>query len=501
MDTIWNLLERNTRNFPQSVAVRYPAKNQSLTWIELRNAALDLANHLQAQGISKSDRVALLFHNCPEFVYAFYASAYLGAVVVPINMKLTVPEIDYILQNSEAKALLFTEDKREIAEAAAKETGVKILLSGAEFSSHGAGMAVYVEAGYAAGTDPAEILYTSGTTGRPKGVMLSHYAIISAGQMMAYESQIFHQDNVLLLMPLTHSAPLNLYLVGACWAGAQVTLGEFAPQTLADMVAKERISHFFGAPVAYQLLLRIPNIGNYDLSSMKCWIYGGAPTGREQILAWQKVLPGNFMSVYGLTEAGPNGLALRHAEHAMKAGSIGGRGAINVEVKVVRQDGTEADAGEAGEIALKAPSMMLGYYKNPQATAEVLQDGWLLTGDVATRDEDGYIWILDRKKDMIISGGVNIYPKEIEDLLMTHPRIIDVAVIGVPHPDWGESVCAVLTVNEGEDLTLEDVKEFCRGKLADYKIPKLVTLTPALPRNSSGKLLKYLLRKEVYLCE
>ncbi|MHB1406762.1 MAG: class I adenylate-forming enzyme family protein [Desulfitobacteriaceae bacterium] len=497
MDNLWNLLERNTRNFPKSIAVRYPAKNQTLTWLELRNAALDIAANLNAGGVSKGDRVAILFHNSPEFVCAFYAIAYLGAVVVPVNMKLTVPEINFILQNSEATALLFTEEKRGTAEAVIKQTGVKILLSGSEFSSTGIGMVDYVESGYANSTELAEILYTSGTTGRPKGVMLSHYAIISVGQMMAYESQIYHQDNVLLLMPLTHSAPLNLFLVGACWAGAQVTLGEFAPQTLVDMVVNERTTHFFGAPVAYQFLLRIPNIENYDFTSMKCWIYGGAPIGREQILAWKRVLPGTFMSVYGLTEAGPNGLALRDAEHADKAGSIGGRGAINAEVKVLRQDGSEADAGEAGEIALKAPSIMLGYYNNPEATEEILRDGWLLTGDVASRDEDGYIWIMDRKKDMIISGGVNIYPKEIEDLLLTHPRITDVAVIGVPHPDWGESVCAVLTVTEGEEFTLDDIREFCRGKLAEYKIPKLVKVASALPRNSSGKLLKYVLRKDV----
>ncbi|HVJ50235.1 class I adenylate-forming enzyme family protein [Desulfitobacterium sp.] len=497
MDNLWSILERNTRNFPKSIAVRYPAKKQTLTWLELRNGALDLAATLNAKGVGKGDRVAILFHNCPEFIYAFFAIAYMGAVVVPVNIKLTVPEINYILQNSEATALLFTEEKRETAEAVIKQTGVKILLSGSEFSSRDTGRISYVESGYADSLDLAEILYTSGTTGQPKGVMLSHYAIISTGQMMAYESQIYHQDNVLLLMPLTHSAPLNLFLVGACWAGAQVTLGEFSPQTLAQMVVEERTTHFFGAPVAYQFLLRIPNIENCDLSSMKYWIYGGAPTGEEPILAWQKVLPGRFMSVYGLTEAGPNGLALRNDEHADKAGSIGGRGSINAEVKVLRQDGTNADVGEAGEISLKTPSMMLGYYKKPEETKGVLRDGWLLTGDLAIRDEDGYLWILDRKKDMIISGGVNVYPKEVEDLLMTHPRITDAAVIGVPHPDWGESVCAVLTLNEGEDLTLANIREFCQGRLADYKIPKLMRVLSILPRNSSGKLLKYHLRKDL----
>ena len=201
------------------------------------------------------------------------------------------------------------------------------------------------------------------------------------------------------------------------------------------------------------------------------------------------------MSVYGLTEAGPNGMALRPTEHDKKAGSIGNRGAINSEVKLLSETGSEVANGEIGEIALKVPSFMLGYYNNPIATEQTILDGWLLTGDIARKDEDGYIWFMDRKKDMIISGGVNVYPKEIEDLLRTHPDIIDVAVIGLPHLDWGETVCAVIEVTPGSHPIVASVlKDFCSGTLADYKIPKLVKVVPALPRNSSGKILKFALR-------
>lgn len=343
----------------------------------------------------------------------------------------------------------------------------------------------------------AEILYTSGTTGRPKGVMISHYSVIAVAQMMAYEAQIYSGDNALILMPLTHSALLNLFMVGACWAGASVTLGEFTPQTLLELAVSERTTHFFGAPVAYQFMLKIPKLNDYDLTSMKCWIYGGAPVGREEILAWQKAIPGMFMSVYGLTEAGPNGLALRPMEHQNKAGSLGNRGAINSEVKLMNETGSEVGNGEIGEIALKVPSLMLGYYNNPTATEQTVRDGWLLTGDIARKDEDGYIWFMDRKKDMIISGGVNVYPKEIEDLLLTHPNIIDAAVIGLPHLDWGETVCAVIVVTRGSDLiNATDLIDFCSGKLADYKVPKLVKVVSLLPRNSSGKILKFALRGE-----
>ncbi len=498
MDNLWSLLERSSRNFPEALALRFPAGKRYLTWLDLKQAALALARELQDRGIAKGDRVGLFLPNTPEFVISFFAASYLGAVVVPINGKLTAPEISYILADSRAKALLYAADRGETVKDTVNKTGVGVLLADTDFPApDGRTNSDYREGGYAVAADLAEILYTSGTTGRPKGVMLTHDAVIAVGQMMAYEAQIYHGDNVLLLMPLTHSAPLNLFMVGAAWAGAQMTLGEFAPQALLQLAAGEGATHFFGAPVAYQLMSRLPNLADYDLSAMKFWIYGGAPIGREQVLNWQKFLPGKFMSVYGLTEAGPNGLALRHHEHAAKAGSIGGRGSVNAAVKILLEDGSEAGAGETGEIALKTPSMMLGYYNNSTATAEAVRDGWLLTGDVAQKDEDGYVWILDRKKDMIISGGVNVYPKEIEDLLLTHPDIADAAVIGVPHPDWGESVCAVAVANPGRELSLEDIRQFCQGKLADYKMPKVLRLVPALPRNSSGKLLKYQLRSEI----
>ncbi len=498
MDNLWNLLERNARNFLDAVAVRFPAEGRNLSWLDLRDHALSLANQLTSLGVSKSERIGVLFPNCPEFIIAFYATAYIGAVVVPINGRLTVPEINYILEDSGARALLFAEDRRETAEIAAQGTQVTVFLSNTEFAKDITGQSMsleYCASGYGEASEMAEILYTSGTTGRPKGVMLSHYSVISVAQMMAYEAQIYSGDNALVLMPLTHSAPLNLFMVGAFWAGASVTLGEFTPQTLLELAAGERTTHFFGAPVAYQFMLRVPNLSDYDLTSMKCWIYGGAPVGREQILAWQKAIPGKFMSVYGLTEAGPNGMALRPWEHDKKAGSIGNRGAINSEVKLLSDTGQEVGNGEIGEIALKVPSLMLGYHNNPIATEQTLLDGWLLTGDIGKKDEDGYIWFLDRKKDMIISGGVNIYPKEIEDLLLTHPNIMDAAVIGLPHLDWGETVTAVIVVAPGCDpIDASALQAFCSASLADYKIPKLDKVVPALPRNSSGKIQKFALR-------
>ncbi|MHB1651344.1 MAG: class I adenylate-forming enzyme family protein [Desulfitobacteriaceae bacterium] len=512
MDTLWRVIERNAFNYANQTALRYPAGGQNFTWHQLYQEAVELASRLQSAGAHSKQTIALLAGNKPEFVIGFLAVMALDAVIVPINVRLTGREISGILVDSGATFLLFEEGLIAIAQEL-ENTGIRTVnlssrpetspetlgtpeadgVAGPEIAatgSHG------LSPGFSDGAQIAEILYTSGTTGQPKGVMLSHEAILSVAKIMAYEAGIYSADNCLILMPLTHSAPLNLFLWGAFWAGAGVTLGDFVPDNLLHYAAEEKTTHFFGAPVVYQLLSRIPNLQAWDLSSMKFWIYGGASVGAEQIRKWQETLPGQWMGVYGLTEAGPNGSALRPHEHGAKTGSIGRRGTANVEIRIVHDDGTDTQPDEAGEIIIRSESLMKGYHGNPAATNEALRDGWLYTGDIARRDEDGYIWIMDRKKDMIISGGVNVYPKEIEDILSTHPEIADVAVIGVPHPDWGETVLTKIVARPGARLTSAAVQDFCRDKLADYKIPRIVEIVELLPRNASGKILKHVLRAE-----
>jgi len=500
MNALWRIVERNMYNFPNQTALRYPAGDRTFSWQELYDQSWELSWALAKQGLGKGGKVGILSPNKPEFILAFLAASALGATAVPINVRLAPPEIDFIAQDANIGMLLFDSSAQEQVE---KLSGQYVLLDIKKaLASHKDNLTTTVEGIFtsqdfvseSANIDVAEILYTSGTTGKPKGVMLSSDSVIAVAQMMAYEADIRPRDNVLLLMPLTHSAPLNLFMWGAFWAGASVTIGDFTPGNLLNYVSRERATHFFGAPVVYQLLLRVPELAACDLSSMKTWIYGGASVGGEQIRKWQELLPGRWMGVYGLTEAGPNGAALRHEEHEAKRGSIGNRGAINAALRVVRADGTETECDEPGEIIIYSASTMLGYHNNSEATVEALRDGWLYTGDIGCRDADGYIWILDRKKDMIISGGVNIYPKEIEDVLLQHPDVLDVAVIGVPHPDWGETVLANIVIKPGSQLDTGDIQEFCRGKLADYKIPRVVQQAEALPRNASGKLLKHVLR-------
>ncbi|CAA7601458.1 AMP-dependent synthetase/ligase [Acididesulfobacillus acetoxydans] len=545
MDTLWRVIERNALNYANETALRYPSGPRTYTWLDLYTEATQLAARLQSAGVRPGSTVALFSANKPEFVLGFLAATSLGAVIIPLNIRLTTREISGILADAEAEFFLFAEEFGPVASEIAG-SGLHIfdlsaglsIDSGSEMNTHSGAAGANPLSGsdpnsypkarsgfdqspgtthfgsdsnpipktghrteplQPAGSIPtsagtAEILYTSGTTGKPKGVRLSHEAVLSVAKIITYEAGIHAGDNCLILMPLTHSAPLNLFLWGSFWAGATVTLGDFAPDVLLRYVSHEKPTHFFGAPIVYQLLSRTPNLKEWDLSSMKLWIYGGASVGGAQIQQWREALGGQWMGVYGLTEAGPNGSALRPYEHAAKSGSIGKRGTANTEIRVVRADGTDTAPDEAGEIIIRSESIMLEYHGNPEATREALVDGWLCTGDIARRDADGYIWILDRKKDMIISGGVNVYPKEIEDILSMHPQIADVAVIGVPHPDWGETVLAKVVLRPGEALAPEAIRDFCRDKLADYKIPRLVEIVGSLPRNASGKILKHVLR-------
>lgn len=494
-DNIVAALERNALKFKDRLAVRYPAGNVTLTWGELYQRSSSLAQYFREKGINKGDSVALLIPNRPSFVIALFAIFQAGARAVPINVRLTPGEINYILDNSDAVALLCAEELKDTGLKAAEGLNLR-LVDTVENLETMAGSYQTIGSGDSINSgDTAEILYTSGTTGKPKGVVLSHGAVHAVATMFAYEMEIRPASRMLILMPLTHSAPLNLCLLGAVYAGAAVVLGDFTPQNLLGLAAQEKTTHFFGAPVAFLLAAQLPDLANYDLSSMKYWIYGGAPMSREAVLKIKQILPGQLVGVYGLTEAGPNGVALYHHEHEQKAGSLGRCGTVNSALKVVDEQGREVAPGEAGEIVIKSASNMDGYYKNPEATAEAIKDGWLYTGDIARIDEEGYLWILDRKKDMIISGGVNIYPKEIEDVLTMHPGIADAAVIGVPHPEWGETVKAVL-VAKGEAPSPEEVQAFCSQHLAKFKIPKIVEFVEMIPRNASGKILKHVLREQ-----
>ena len=334
-ELIHQLLERNARKYPLEQAVRWPQEDSELTWAELNARSNMLANYLVARGIKPGEKAAIFVSNRPEFLISYFGTLKAGAVVIPLNVKFTPSEVSYILGNSGAAVLFYEDELRPVAEEAVKELpGIKVTLSSLDVSD--------LENDYTGGdlnlslnpTDLAEMLYTSGTTGKPKGVLLTHNAITLVAMMMAYEADIRHGDRCLHLMPLTHSAPLNLLMVGGTWAGASHVLGNFTPQALLELTHREKTTHFFGAPVVYSLTGRMPNFSDFDLSSAKRWIYGGAPMPRASLDSMMSLFPGGFMGVYGLTEAGPNGTALHPHEHPEYAGSIGQIGRASCRERV-----------------------------------------------------------------------------------------------------------------------------------------------------------------------
>ncbi|NUK29468.1 long-chain-fatty-acid--CoA ligase [Parageobacillus sp. VR-IP] len=497
---ISELLARNARKIPDKTAII--DGDIELSYVEVDRTVNRLASSLSRLGICQGDKVILYMPNTKEFAFAYFAVLRLGAIVVPVNVRLTASEVQYILHHSEAKAVIAHEwICGQLAPLVGQ--GNVIWIKTGEAADGWASMADLIAAG---APDPivcplneedeATILYTSGTTGKPKGVLFTYRNIFAVATMMVIETKMDRYSRILHMMPLSHSAPLHLFFVGGTYVGATHVLAPaFSPEALLQLVEQHEITHFFGAPVAYLLTAKHPRLHDYNLSSIRYWTYGGAPLSRDEVLfIASQFRTDRLMCLYGLTEAGPNGTYLSPEEHTAKAGSVGKYAALHCEVKIVDDQGKEVPPGEIGEIVLRGESVMKGYYKDEEKTKETIKDGWVYTGDLACRDEDGYIWVVDRKKDIIISGGVNIYPKEVEDVLRTHPDIIDVAIVGVPHPEWGETAKAFVVAAKPLENLAEDCKRFLKEKIADYKIPRLYEQIEELPRNATGKVLKQVLR-------
>ncbi|SES30528.1 class I adenylate-forming enzyme family protein [Salipaludibacillus aurantiacus] len=496
------LLARNGRKYSGKTAVQ--EKNKDMTYGELDRQVTKFANGLKNLGVSQGDKVMLFMPNTSSFLITYFATLRLGGIIVPVSARLTGEELAYMLSHSEAKVMVIDHILyNSCASLPAKFENVVFVKTGEKVEGWGSFESLLNEGGNTpieCGTkedDLATMLYTSGTTGKPKGVLFSNRNILSVAAMMAVEMEMKPESKMLHMMPLSHSAPLHLFLAAGTYVGATHCLSPtFTPELLLESVEKWRTTHFFGAPVAYLLSAKDPSINERDLSSMTHWVYGGAPLGKKEVTFMQQAFKSDrFYCVYGLTEAGPNGTLLLPEEHEEKAGSIGRRAALNAEIKLVNEQGEEVNTGEPGEIILRGEGNMVRYDKEPEKTAETLKDGWLFTGDMAKRDEDGYYWVIDRKKDMIISGGVNIFPKEIEEVLSTHPAVAECAVIGAPHEDWGETVTAYIAVKDGESADESEWKSFLQEKVADYKIPKHFHVIDQLPRNPTGKILKHHLRK------
>ncbi|MFF5002816.1 long-chain fatty acid--CoA ligase [Streptomyces phaeochromogenes] len=484
---------RRARKTPHRTALIHG--DTTLTYAGLYERTTRLAHALRDSGVRRGDRIAYLGPNHPSYLETLFAAGTLGAVFVPLNTRLAGPEIAYQLTDSGAKALVYGPTFAGLVAGLPGNSDVRTYVEvGAEYdqllgSASGEAIDEPVTA-----DDTCIIMYTSGTTGRPKGAMLTHGNLTWNAVNVLVDQDLIADERALVSAPLFHTAGLNMLTLPVLLKGGTCVLVEaFDPAATFDLIERHRITFMFGVPTMFEHVARHPRWADADLSSLRMLSCGGSPVPTPLIAAYQE-RGLTFLQGYGMTEASP-GVLFLDAEHAVtKAGSAGVPHFFS-DVRVVRPDLAPAETGETGEVVVRGPHVMPGYWGLPDETAAVFHDGWFRSGDAARIDEDGYVTIVDRIKDMIISGGENIYPAEIEDQLLAHPDIVECAVIGVPDEKWGEVPRAVVVPREDVALDPDEVLASLAGRLAKYKIPKSVVLADELPRTASGKLLKSRVRK------
>ncbi|MFH8655978.1 long-chain fatty acid--CoA ligase [Streptomyces afghaniensis] len=484
---------RRARKTPHRTALIHG--DTTRTYAGLYDRTTRLAHALRERGVRRGDRIAYLGPNHPSYLETLFAAGTLGAVFVPLNTRLAGPEIAYQLADSGAKALVYGPSHAGLVAGLPGSTDVRTYVEvGAEYEEALASASREPIDTPVAPDDTCIIMYTSGTTGRPKGAMLTHGNLTWNAINVLIDHDLVADERALVSAPLFHTAGLNMLTLPVLLKGGTCVLVEaFDPDATFDLIERHRITFMFGVPTMFDQVARHPRWPDADLSSLRILTCGGSPVPTPLIAAYQR-RGLTFLQGYGMTEAAPGTLFL-DAEHAVgKAGSAGVPHFFS-DVRVVRPDLAPVDVGEVGEVVVRGPHVMPGYWGLPEETAASFADGWFRSGDAAQIDEDGYVYIVDRIKDMIISGGENIYPAEIEDQLLAHPDIVECAVIGVPDDKWGEVPRAVVVPREGAALDPDEVLASLAGRLAKYKIPKSVVVADELPRTASGKLLKSRVRK------
>ena len=498
MPSIPDTLRTTAARCPDREALVFgPARR---TYRELYDEVERTAAALAARGVTPGDRVLLIAPNSDSFVVAAYAVLRTGAILVPGNPRNAPPEVAHLIRDSGAMAVLYAPEladvvTRGIAQSRATPQTVTLPdLAAAADPATGHPPVSHVPAE----SDDALLLYTSGTTGAPKGALFDHHRALWVAVNVAGTTGYRDGDRTLHVAPLYHAAQLCLVLfAGTALAMAHVVASRFDPAEVATLMETERISVFFGVPTMYQFLLRVPDIAGRDVSAWRIGMYGAAPMPPDAARALAKTFPRvALFQLCGQTEAGPGGIYVGPDDVLARPDAMGRYALPNTEARVVTRDGADAAPGAVGELVLRGETIMKGYWNQPEATAETIRDGWLHTGDLAVQDAGGYITLVDRLKDLIITGGRNVYSIEVEAALSGHPDVLDVAVVGVPHPDYGESIVAVVQPADGAEPTVESLRAWARDRIADYKAPHAVVLRP-VPRNPSGKIQKHLLRADL----
>lgn len=535
-----DLLARNARNFPNEVGLIFGEKR--LTWKEANARANRFVSSLQKLGIGRGMRVALYAKNSNEWVEALFGLAKIGAVSVTVNHRLTAAETEYILENAGATAIICDDSTIENAVKATNQAEtVKLIVKIGKTETAGVELfenlvekgdeaepsategwldadedlpAALLDADFRASqsaeiappgyNELAMLLYTSGTTGFPKGAVYSHGSLL-VGMLVHVQAIASRQTHRVMLPSPLYSAAGIAGIYCAVYVASQISLINYDVETACATIERDKITFTNLVPTTIQMLLASDVSRKYDLSSLEVLLYGGSPIPENVLRSAMERFPRcGFRQTFATTETGCAGTVLEPSEHREALENLDkkhllqscGRPQTNVDVAIVDDGWNFLPAGETGEIAVRTEANMLGYWNNQAATAKVLKDNWLRTGDMARRDSEGYFYLVDRKNDLIVSGALNVYPSEVERVLQTHPAIFEVAVIGIPSKKWGEEVKAVAVLKEGLTATEKEIIQFCEGKLAGFKKPKSVEFIDKLPRNLTGKILKKDLREK-----
>lgn len=497
--TLPDILNRTVQRDPKHEAFVY--ENERISYGELARRVDNLAFQWKEEyGLRPGDRVMMFLRNTPEFVASFFAASQAGAISVPSNTRLKAPEIEYILKDSDPSILVIEPELWErVAEVKDRAPSLKaIFIAGQDKVSGTTPFSDLINLpapqkihNPADEEDVNSILYTSGTTGNPKGAMLCHRNFIANSLNTQALCHLSSEDKLLIMAPMFHVTALNSQLIKIVHAGATgVLMRAFKTEEILDTIEREQITEMTGVPAMYSMILQSPTLERRDLTSLRYCGYGGAPAPVEVIKTLKEKFPTwRLRNVYGLTEASSWVTMLPHEQTTIRPDSTGLPVPV-VRLKIIDEMGSEVPQGKVGEILIKGPSIFKGYWRNPEATAESLRDGWFHTGDLGRFDEEGYLYVVDRKKEMVIRGGENIYCIEVENVLYQHPKVVEAAVTGVPDPILGELVKAVCVLKTGQNASELEIQEFCKKYLADYKVPKIVCFIDELPRNPAGKVIK-----------
>ena len=472
--------------YPDRPAVRLD--DDVIAYAELDDLTARVAGWLHGRGVEPGDRIGLMLPNVPAFVVLYYGVLRAGATVVPMNPLLKAREVRHYLSDSGAKIVFAWHTAAGEAAAGAAEVGAETVTVTADTLDEIASWPPRTEFAAREDDDTAVILYTSGTTGTPKGAQLTHANLRANAAISASSLFSVTQDDVIMgCLPLFHAFGQTCALNVAVLAGAGLTLiSRFDPVSALNVIERDGVSVFMGVPTMYVSMLQA-GAGVADTSTLRLCVSGGAALPVEVLTGFGAEFKARILEGYGLSETSP--VASFNREHSAKAGSIGFP-IDGVEMRVVDAAGREVPIGESGEILIRGHNVMRGYWNKPEETAGVFTDDWFHSGDVGRQDEDGFFYIVDRKKDMIIRGGFNVYPREIEEVLYEHPAVLEAAVIGVPHPTHGEEVAAAVVLKPGTDAEVDELRAYVKARVAPYKYPRHVWLLEALPKGPTGKILK-----------